>query len=505
MSQPIFGMIAGIEKKSIDRARGLGVKYVDLHFNKREDLLEEAIEYCQAAGLKYVLNVEGTSLDWVPSPGLRKRLEKNSYFMGFILDECDHMQLNAHWPVVKYYGYNERHFFAETDDMDVFEAQKAVAEGIKKRRDQLDIDGKDVAGEYLFPVMMHIAAASGVSASPKVLKETFGPAMIAVGLGASLQYGGVFGIDVDAWWHPETVGHSVERFRSALKMAYWSGADRIYAEGGYGLCGHPLEEEIPSCYKEFINGYVPEHPRSYSWRDYKPSIAIIRFDDTCFDDRQKYADEYPGPLFGHIAAEKVNTEWLNIWNLLSHGHIRTDSVSHQWESGSVAARTLFAPLNSVAVFDHKVGYDVLKGICLIFLTGAAISPDTLEAVERLVREGAVCVLPPRFLPSSLKNSYTGSIQVINDGIGKWLVVPEFYSLHYETWHSGPVNPIIRETLEGLIGDGEQLIYDFDDCRAVLTPKKDKYAITRYYNCREIPRVSQGNPDDIEAEIIAKGL
>jgi hypothetical protein len=132
---------------------------------------------------------------------------------------------------------------------------------------------------------------------------------------------------------------------------------------------------IESAYKEFL-------------RDFRPEIAIIRYDDTCFDERQGYLCEYPGPLYGHIAAGPENTEWLKIWSLLSHGFVRTDSISHLWEARRFGSRTLFVPLHSVSVYDHEVGYATLDGVRLIFLTGVAISPETLGDVQRRVQEGS---------------------------------------------------------------------------------------------------------------------
>lgn len=129
MSMPLFEIISGVDKESIKRAKEMGVDYIDLHFNNREDSLLQAIDYCQSLGLKYVLNIEATPLDWTPSGQLRKRLENNSYFLGFMLDECDHIQLNTHWPVVDYYGYQGKHFFAETEGLDVINAQLAVGKG----------------------------------------------------------------------------------------------------------------------------------------------------------------------------------------------------------------------------------------------------------------------------------------------------------------------------------------------------------------------------------------
>jgi hypothetical protein len=68
--------------------------------------------------------------------------------------------------------------------------------------------------------------------SPKVLKETWGPAMLACALGAARQYGRDLWVCVDEWWHPQLHGHPMSRYRSALLLAYWMGASTIYTEGG---------------------------------------------------------------------------------------------------------------------------------------------------------------------------------------------------------------------------------------------------------------------------------
>lgn len=488
--------------KSCREAAQSGADYVDLHFKTDEELIE-ALHLAKELGIGIVANLEGQPLDWLPSEKLREALAGNETFLGFMLDECDHMQLNAHWPVVEYYGYKGRHYFAETDEMELDEAQAAVEAAIGKRVKALCVDRKDVAGEYLYPGMMHTAARAGLSASPKVLKETCGPVMIAAALGASLQYGGTLGIDCDAWWHPESVGHTDERFESALKLAYYAGADRVYIEGGFGACGHPSEAVQPWMLGRMAREYAPSHPRGYSWRDYRPEVAIIRQDDTCFDIRQRDPLEYPGPLYGHVPAEKENTEWLNILNLLSHGYVRNDSASRNWECRSVLARTLFAPFYKLAVFDETVAGELLAGIRLFFLTGPKISSQTRQAVERRVREGAVCVVPERFAPpfyEQEKRDGGHPVSVLSEGEGKWIVVKDFYSLHYETWTSGPCNPVLRAELMPLIGDGDTLTYDFGGTLVEVSVRNKPVGKGKVYKCNEIPRALREAEDDLEFEL-----
>ena len=320
-------------------------------------------------------------------------------------------------------------------------------------------------------------------------------------MGAARQYNVDFWIDVDYWWHNETIGHSAERFFSALLLAYWSGATRIYVEGGARYSNnHPVGRAIEKTYRDFISTYVPVHPRPYSWRDYDPEIAIIRFDDTCFDERQAYLGEFPGPLYGHIPAGPENTEWLNIWSLLSHGFMRTDSASHQWEARRFNSRTLFVPLNNVVVYDHEVGYNPLEEVMLIFLSGVTISDTTIQAVKRRVEEGATCVLPPRLAPPGSGFEKIIGIQEIPDKAGQWLVVPEFYRLHYECFCGGPVDPLLRKVLEPFIGDGDHLTYRFGSYKTQFRQAGGDYPrheIMKAY----LPLTQAGaNPDCLEVEV-----
>jgi hypothetical protein len=499
--RPLFGITTGVEHAAETAVR-FNVDFCDLHFWGDEPRLPIVLDACDRQETKYLLNFEKAPLGWIPSKELLQQVKKRRGFLGFILDEADHMQINAHWPVVDYYGYNGRHYLAETEGMDLFSAQAAVYQSLKRYNSACKVAEKSAATEHLFPVMMHTAAKAGLTISPKVLKETCGPIMLAVAMGAARQYGVPFWVDVDYWWHNETIGHSVERFRSALLLAYWSGADQIYVEGGAAQSNdHPIGRDIEIAYKDFLRDYIPAHPRPYTWREYVPEVAIIRYDDTCFDERQKYLGEFPGPLFGHIPAGSENAEWLNIWSLLSHGFVRTDSASHQWEARRFGSRTLFIPLNNVAVYDHEVHYETLSGARLIFLTGIVISPETYVAVERCVKEGATCVLPPRLAPPGSNFESITSIIPFTYGRGCWLVVPEFYRLHYECFCGGPVDKVLRRELKPLVGDGDHLTYDFGRWQARFCQAGGDYPRHNLMDAY-IPLTQAGaNPDVLEVEII----
>ncbi len=499
-NQPCFGLTVDVGD-AVRRSAEFGVQFCDLHFGGRENGLGRVLDDLDTQGTQYILNFEKAALSWAPSGALKHQLEGRPGFLGFMLDEADHMQINAHWPVIDYYGYDDRHYLAETEGLDLRPAREAVLNALCRRNEECRVGSRPAITEHLFPVLLHTAARAGFNLSPKILKETCGPVMLAAAMGAARQYGVQFWIDVDYWWHNETIGHSAERFQSALLLAYWSGADRIYVEGGAPYSNHhPLGQEIESAYQEFLQDYVPAHPRPYTWRDYRPQSAIVRFDDTCFDERQKYLGEFPGPLYGHCPAGPENTEWLNLWSLLSHGFVRTDSASHQWEARRFNSRTLFAPLHNVAVYDHEAGYETLSGLSLIFLTGIAISPGTYSAVQRCVKEGATCVLPPRLAPAGSGLEKISAITAVPDGKGCWLVVPEFYRLHYECFCGGPADPVLRKLLKPLIGDGDHLVYNFGRWQAHFGQAGGDYPRHHLMDAY-IPLTQAGtNPDLLEVEI-----
>ncbi len=500
MTKPAFGLTVST-KDAVARSREFGVDFVDLHFKDRGIDLLQAAEALDREGVGYLANFEGAPVGWRPSEELVQSLEKSSGLISFLMDEADHMQINAHWPVIAYYGYKGTHYLAETEHLDLFSAREAVLQALRDRGAACQVGDKTAAVEFLFPVMMHTAARAGLRLSPKILKETCGPAMLAVALGAARQYRSDFWIDVDYWWHNETLGHSLERFQSALLLAYWTGASRIYVEGGAAWSqGHPLGVQIENAYKSFLQEYVPVHPRPYDWTGFQPEVGIIRYDDTCFDQRQAYVGEYPGPLYGHVSAQPENYEWLNIWSLLSHGFVRTDSLSHQWEARRFSSRTLFVPLHHVAVYDHEVGEETLSGLKLIFLSGSLISSHTLAAVVKCVEKGATCVLPPRFSPPGAGFDMIKDTTIIPDQMGKWVVVPEFYRLHYECFFAGPAQKALREALAGLYGDGDHLEYHFGEYCVRFSQAGGNYPKHELMTCY-LPLTQAGsNPDVLEVEI-----
>ena len=147
-----------------------------------------------------------------------------------------------------------------------------------------------------------------------------------------------------------------------------------------------------------------------------------------------------------------------------------------------------------------MGYDTLAGLRLIFLTGVTISPATCAAVQRRVREGATCVLPPRLAPPGSGLQGVSDVTVVADGAGRWLAVPEFYRLHYECFCGGPLLPALREALGPLIGDGDHLVYHFGRWNVRFGQAGGDYPRHEIMTCY-VPLTQAGtNPDILEVEV-----
>ena len=115
-----------------------------------------------------------------------------------------------------------------------------------------------------------------------------------------------------------------------------------------------------------------------------------------------------------------------------------------------------------------------------------------------MKDGAVCVVPERFAPDGFKREEEDfQVSVLTDGAGKWIIVKDFYSLHYETWTSGPCNASLRRELMPLIGDGDTLVYDFGHTQIRASLKKKPVGKGKTYMCNEIPRALWEAEDDLE--------
>ncbi|MDH4180142.1 MAG: hypothetical protein OEV33_06485, partial [Armatimonadota bacterium] len=92
------------------------------------------------------------------------------------------------------------------------------------------------------------------------------------------------------------------------------------------------------------------------------------------------------------------------------------------------------------------------------------------------------------------------ITLVPDSPGQWLVVPEFYRLHYECFCGGPITPLLRDTLQPLIGDGDLLAYDFGSHQVRFAQAGGDYPRHELMTWH-VPLSQVGaNPDRLEVEV-----
>jgi hypothetical protein len=142
-------------------------------------------------------------------------------------------------------------------------------------------------------------------------------------------------------------------------------------------------------------------------------IGIVRFEDS--DHGQRYTN-WLDNLYGSpsIHSARDTEARLQVWNLITFGKTGRDGITHMKapqpsygyqrppqpvETASYLMRrvqtqshTFFTPLNGAIVYNHLVGYDLLKDAPLLFVTGKEVSDATVAAIRRCISEGAKCVV-----------------------------------------------------------------------------------------------------------------
>jgi hypothetical protein len=213
---------------------------------------------------------------------------------------------------------------------------------------------------------------------------------------------------------------------------------------------------LPSPYGEvyrwFVREYVPAHPRSYTFQDIRPEIAIVRFDDSYWGQNHS---PFPRKLYGgRDEADAASLSWINIWRLLTHGQTSSLGIS-RWNSGWEGKRhDFFCALNGVAVYDHLAQAEQFKDVRLIFLTGIMVSDGTLKAITNAVKEGAVCIAL-----KSLAQAQCGKGPVVQDGKGAWVLTDNF------------LDSDARRAATPFLGKPDEIRYRFGD--KILTVKRGK--------------------------------
>jgi hypothetical protein len=470
--------------------RDMGISYINYYVNTHpnagdlpaQEVNRAMMDLC--ASLNADFSISCHMID-PPDECVRAAKESGkSRFRGIVFDELEHCRLlNNYSPTP----------IADSSRFDsLTQAHDETLAGYRKLRSKFA--DSPVTATHMWPLLDHTAAQAGYIVCPKICKELYSPVSLAIGMGAAKQYGTELWADCDLWFWDLIPGHPPEEMKSNLLLAYWLGADLIYVEGaGYNLRpagkqGTPfsLMNRIDAdayqltphgeTLKWFCREYVPSHPRKWTFRDVKPSIVIIRYEDTCHG--QRYTGDWKDNLYG---SEKLHSTpdteaWLGLWNLLTFGKTGRDGLSlfKAWVGPSgyqrapekdLAASYLtrpvqadmhrfFVPLNGVVVYDHTAGFDLLRNVPLIFVTGTQVSDETMAAVTRRVQEGATCVA---WGPLAEKHGFTweSGVSVTQEGKGKLVLTDDF-----------GVTGVYQE-VKTLIGRPDEIRYRFGDSEVVL--------------------------------------
>jgi hypothetical protein len=316
---------------------------------------------------------------------------KNHEFRGVLYDEAEHGQMRRTANTnggADDHGTGKVHpYFAATDGMTLEQAYQAVYRSASEVAGNYRHEGLSPMTESVFPAMLFTFSRAGFDIAIKFMKEGIDPVFAAIAMGAARQYGREFCVTPDLWGLTGFPGHPPEELRASLLYAYWIGSTRIFVENIRGLI-EKISENGASSYKTsdygkvyqwFVKEYVPAHPRPYTFRDIRPEVAILRFDDSCWGQADSWL---PDNLYG-AANLKTTTEtaaWFHIWNLLTHGQTRNGLSFHN-RSYAGLPHDFFCPLKDVIVYDHLAGKKELEGLKLVFLTGVLISPQTMDAVR----------------------------------------------------------------------------------------------------------------------------
>ncbi len=415
------------------------------------------LDLCGRLGIPFTLDCHHRS----PSAeSIRAAAKPGSKFLGVLIDELTHVRLL--YP--EFAGPDADPLIADPKRFtDMLDAHDRTVEGLAALRVDLMRKGApQVIATEVWPSLLHAAARAGMTPCPKICKEFYSPVSLAVGLGAALQYDRPLWVDVDMWHFAAVPGHPAEEVQANLELAYWMGADLVYLEGcGYNLHGGG-QQGIPfslmtqvdatkyqltphgEMLKEFCTKYLPANPRPWTFRDVRPDAAIVRFDDTDVGQKAWGVDKLYGTP--NLKPDRDTAAWLELWNVLTHGKTGSDGIT--WFKPSVPhpkaneryhkdvtpsylsdpahiEHRFFVPLNGVVVFDHTVGYERLKDIPLIFLTGKHVSPKSMEAIRRRVREGALCVAWGPLASRAGFEGWEKGVGVFRYGKGRFVLTDDF--------------------------------------------------------------------------------
>jgi hypothetical protein len=295
-------------------------------------------------------------------------------FLGVIWDEVEHRQLHQYDM-----GTNGPYFF-DARGLSVTQCYDRMVESVREVTERYGRSGAASVAELVFPVSMHSLARAGMIPAPKLLKESYGPLVLAIAMGAALQYGCECWAVLDLWgvryfWGSRTVctfeggnpGHNTDEYRSALLLGYWMGLDAVYTEGLYNLIvpihttpeewaeirANPIrhrgtENPLVTNYRKkgyvlteygkwhrwFVRHYLPAHPRPFTFRDIRPEVAVIALPDTTWCRRDSATGFGSRQILfgpGGPAKEARHEALIDVVHVLTHGKVSREGLA-EWAS-----------------------------------------------------------------------------------------------------------------------------------------------------------------------------
>ncbi|MHB1462535.1 MAG: hypothetical protein ACYC1M_14705 [Armatimonadota bacterium] len=434
------------------REMGVGLLVADIvPSNTETGVTNDICAYCKATDTRFAYNLMMSNYTavsdstngknsydapdgchrWDVDADTLRHAAATGLFEGVMYDEVEHMQLcrNAYSQQPE---PNRKPFFVETNGLSLPQAYDTLKKAVKEQVKRYQQFGSKMLGESVFPALWHPMAEAGMTLAPKLLKEDVHPVVLAEALGAAIQHNARLWFSPDLWWYAEAPGHSAREFQMAMQCCHLAGVDACYVE-----CTVKLFSQNGSSYnltqhgkvlKEHIARWIPAHPRSYTYRDYQPEVAIVRFPDSDWGQSScAYWDYLYGAMNLHSSAE--TREHLQVWSLITDRVLTGRAVN----CNAAALGPLIPPIiwrftvpsPAVAVFDHNVGLKHLQGLGVIFACGIEISEQTMSALQSCVKAGAVCFIIQHLAPQRLRELNGAPSTRISEGKGSWVVMDSF--------------------------------------------------------------------------------
>ena len=296
--------------------------------------------------------------------------------LGLVWDEVAHRQINA-------VDTGDGPYFFDATGLDVGTCHDRLVAEVTRIVGEYEAHGVASVAELVFPVLMHPLACAGMTPAPKVLKESFNPLVLAIAMGAALQYGRPLWAVADLWgvipfwgtiFHDDregNPGHSPDEYLSALLLCYWLGLDSVYTEGLYDLIvpvhttpeewedlrTHPIHHRgadnplvmnvrrdgymltaYGKYHRWFAKQYVPAHSRPFTFRDVRPRVAVIALSDSTWCRRGASSFASSDTLFGPTGPAKQarHEAILDAFHLLTHGAVPREGIT--WHNEPMASR-----------------------------------------------------------------------------------------------------------------------------------------------------------------------